>query len=345
MPVLHLSEQGARVGRRGKSLIVVVDGREVLEVEIPRLEFVGLYGGVNMTTQALGSCLRQGVGVGLFTRTGRLKGVCRPARPRNADLRLAQYQRHNDTKRRLKTARAVVAAKLHNAACLLGDLAANHPEWELLKERDRVLKTVERVKDAENAETLLGIEGAGAAAYFAALRRAFPKDAGFQGRKSYPSTDPANALLSFSYSLLAAELTACLEARGLDACLGIYHKQRSGFASLAYDFLELFRHPFCDRVALTCFNQRRIKAEDFEPAPPTEDSVGRPKQSGGLRMKREALKRFLAGYEKTALRGQPRTGSAGNVSVRELFRNEIEAYIRDLRGTEEYRPLRWREKA
>jgi CRISPR-associated protein Cas1 len=336
MPVLHVVEQGARVASSQGALHIEQDGSLLLKAEPERMELLALYGGVGITSQAMSLCFSKGVNIALFAMRGQLKGICIPPRARNAALRLAQYARHGDAAKNLAVARSLVAAKLHNAACLLSDLAANHPEWNLLECRDQTLDLAARTLNMETADALRGLEGAGTAAYFEALRRAFPADAGFAGRRSRPATDPANALLSFAYTLLAGELTAYMEARGLDTGLGCYHGVRSGFAALAYDLVELFRHPFCDRLVLTCLNLKMIGPEDFARGGTDEDG----QRCDSLRLKPEALKVFLAAYEKAILRG--RATPAGAQTVRELFRAEVEAYVRDLRGTAVYQPLKWR---
>ena len=60
----------------------------------------------------------------------------------------------------------------------------------------------------------------------------------WDGRKRHPSTDPLNAMLSLTYTLLMHELTALLEGAGLDPYLGFLHQPDYGRPSLALDIVE-----------------------------------------------------------------------------------------------------------
>ena len=80
----------------------------------------------------------------------------------------------------------------------------------------------------------------------------------FAGRNRRPPLDPINALLSFSYTLLARDCAAALEGVGLDPYVGFLHRPRPGRASLALDMMEELRAVYADRFVLTCVNQKMI---------------------------------------------------------------------------------------
>ena len=56
-------------------------------------------------------------------------------------------------------------------------------------------------------------------------------------------TDPVNALLSFGYTLVNAELSSLLDAMGYDPYIGFFHQLDYGRPSLALDLLEDFAFP------------------------------------------------------------------------------------------------------
>ena len=58
--------------------------------------------------------------------------------------------------------------------------------------------------------SLLGIEGAGAAAYFAGYRTLFPDSLQFEGRNRRPPRDPVNACLSLGYTMVHFEAVSHL---------------------------------------------------------------------------------------------------------------------------------------
>jgi CRISPR-associated protein Cas1 len=75
--------------------------------------------------------------------------------------------------------------------------------------------------------------------------------------------DPTNALLSFLYVLLTADLRAALEATGLDPAVGFLHSDRAGRPSLALDLVEEFRPFFADRLALSLINRKQLSEGSF----------------------------------------------------------------------------------
>ncbi len=110
----------------------------------------------------------------------------------------------------------------------------------------------------------------------------------FPGRKKHPSTDPANALLSFGYVLLTNEIAALLEARGFDPAIGFFHGIRYGRQSLSLDVVEVFPQParsraIADLLPLHIEPTLSAACRAFRkghPARSTADDVGRRTENG-----------------------------------------------------------------
>ena len=70
-----------------------------------------------------------------------------------------------------------------------------------------------RIQKATELSELLGIEGNASAAYFGAFNFMLKSEMGFdfQRRSRRPPSDPINALLSFAYSLLTADLISAIQ--------------------------------------------------------------------------------------------------------------------------------------
>jgi CRISPR-associated protein Cas1 len=335
MPVLYVTEPGATVRLSSRSLSVTVrpaDGRSTpelrAEVELHLLEVVALVGAIHLTYDALSACLEQGIGVAWLTPGGRLRGRMVPEMPRSADLRSRQYEAFRDEAGRLVRARRVVEAKLANAAAVLRGLRSNHPLPELAAGLAALREQRERLAGCSTAASLLGMEGTGARAYFDALAAAFVADISSAGRQRRPPPDPANALLSLGYTMLAGRLAGLLEARGLDPAWGFFHEDRPGRPSLALDLLEELRHPVVDRFVVRGCNLRVFQPRHFEA------DAERP---GGVRLTREGWRLFLGRWEehlRQALRDKD-----GEVSgVEALLLRQVERLVADLRGGLPYAP-------
>ena len=103
-------------------------------------------------------------------------------------------------------------------------------------------------------------------------------------RSDYLPPDPINAMLSLGYTLLHNHVYAFLNVVGFDPYCGYFHQPKHGHAALASDLMEEFRPVVVDSYVLSCINNKRIKAEDFE------------QTDKGIRFTKAALGRFLTGY-------------------------------------------------
>lgn len=126
-----------------------------------------------------------------------------------------------------------------------------------------VLKKVDK---AVSIEELRGYEGVAARGYFAcfSVLTKNGKDNGmeFDHRNKRPPKDPANALLSFLYSLLYKDCVQAIVTVGLDPTIGFYHQPRSSAYPLALDLMELFRVSLCDIPVLGSIHRNQWKLEE-----------------------------------------------------------------------------------
>ena len=221
-----------------------------------------LYGAVQLTAQAAQACLEDGIDVAYFSPAGRFLGLLRGLPASGVDARLGQYRMFGEPGIRLKIAREVVRAKIHNQRVLLmrnGDAP------------DRTLRALADLRDltekAGDLDTLRGLEGTAAAQYFEHFATMLSEKAGvqfsFTERNRRPPRDPLNALLSQGYSILSKELAGVCHAVGLDPFLGFYHQPRYGRPALALDLMEEFRPLIADSVAISLLNRGELTAGHF----------------------------------------------------------------------------------
>jgi len=345
LPVLYVSEPNSVVRRSASALLVTADRqnatgnterRTLAELPPHRVDTIGLLGRVHITSDATRLCLEHGIGVTWLSRNGRFQGRLVPRLSRTADTRLAQYALGQNPDAALDLARTFIAAKLGNGAALLSALRGNRPNRPALGKAIRYLRRAsERAGRAGANDTPLGIEGDAAKTYFRGLSECFDGGMPFSTRLRRPPPDPVNALLSFSYVLLANRMASLIEAHGLDPYVGFFHTVRSGRPSLALDLIEELRQPVVDRFILRLCNRRQLRADHFQP------DRERP---GGVRLSRAGVRSFLGMWERTLASRVPGvpdlTGSAHDLLVRQV--NRIAAHVRH---GDAYRPFVLPEKA
>jgi CRISPR-associated protein Cas1 len=284
MATMYVTEQGARIEKEYRRILVTKDDVVLMRVPLVRISHVVLVGRVGATTPALHALLRAGVGLSLVNRSGRLRGRLVPPTAKNLPRRHAQYAYAQDPDICLTLSRAFVGGKLRNQRTMARRICRD----EAAIDAGPIETITEALKAAEHAPSLAslrGEEGRAARAYFRILRQAIPEAWGFRRRARRPPPDPANALLSLGYSLLTQNMMTAAEVVALDPYDGFFHADKHGRPALALDLEEEFRSLIVDSVMLTLINKGILNLEDFEPGP-----------HGGLWLKRKALKTFFQQY-------------------------------------------------
>jgi CRISPR-associated protein Cas1 len=286
MATMYVTEQGARIEKEYRRILVTKDDKVLMRVPLARISHVVLVGWVGTTTPALHALLRAGVGLSLISRTGRLHGRLTPPTGKNIPRRHAQYARAQDADFCLDVGRAIVAGKLRNQRTMVRRICRDRPELDDGPIED-ITAAIKAIDNAADLAEVRGQEGYGARAYFEILRQAIPEGWGFERRARRPPPDPANALLSLGYTLLTQNMIAAAEVVGLDPYDGLFHADKHGRPALALDLEEEFRSIIVDSVVLTLINKELLTLDDFCPGP-----------KGGVRLEREALKTFFRQYGK-----------------------------------------------
>jgi CRISPR-associated protein Cas1 len=329
MANLYLTEQGAVLRKTGDRLIAEKDGTELLEIECFKLDTIFLFGNVHVTTPALTELLDHDIELALLTLGGRLKGQLTPPKAKNVLLRMAQYQKSQDPRVVLPLARAFIDGKVRNALALLTRQHRNYPERGFAPYREELDRLRASIATAEALDSLRGFEGTAARSYFSGFALACRTELAFEGRRRRPPTDPINALLSFGYTLVGAELASLLDAMGYDPYIGFYHQLDYGRPSLALDLLEEFRVPAVDRLVLNLANLRTLQASDFV----TDE------ESGGLRLDRKALGKFFRAYEVHLNKEFADKATGTTMTLRKTFRQQAERLAAHLAKGESYTPF------
>ncbi len=294
MGTLYLDRRDLELRHEGQHLCLYEAGERRGTVPLNQVDRVVMRGRATVTTGAL--CLLAEAGVALLAlsgRQGRSAAILQGRPHGDARRRIAQYRWHADEAYRTGWARRLVALKLRAQLGFLRKLAAARPDCRAALESGiRQLQTAQSSlaalpDEALGIARLNGIEGAAAAAYFAAFTQVFPPSLRFTGRNRRPPRDPVNAALSLAYTLLHFEAVQACQISGLDPYVGFYHEPAHRRESLAADLIEPLRS-YVDRWVWRLFADRELRAEDF-----VEDN-------GACLLKKEGRALFYARYETQA---------------------------------------------
>ena len=293
---LFVTLEGAYLRKDGAAVEVRHEGESKLRVPLHNLDGIVCFGwDCGASAALMAACAEAGVALSFHNPYGKFLVAVNGFTPGNILLRREQYRRADDEPAALAIAANLIAAKLANSRTVLMRAGRDHGDKDasralaLQQASDALARRIELAARCTSLDSLRGIEGDGAAAYFAAFPHLMTHhDPGLvmKGRSRRPPLDPVNALLSFLYSLLTHDCRSALESCGLDAQCGFLHRDRPGRPSLALDLMEEFRPFLADRVALTLMNRKQIGSDDFEK-----------QESGAVTLKEASRKIVLTAWQ------------------------------------------------
>lgn len=278
MGTLYIDRKNMQIRLDGNALAFYSNGSREGMVPINPLERVIVIGSVAIETPVLHRLAGENVSV-LFLSGRRMKfgGMLHGKIHNNGLLRLKQYEKAIGTAA-CSLARDTVTKKVANQKAFLHEALQERPDRRFditraLGTLDNIMVSLEngtaelpednsRASCEELLATYRGLEGSAAAAYFSAYTTLFPNSLSFTKRIKRPPTDPVNALLSLSYTLLHYECVREVTLIGLDPTIGFLHQFDYGRESLACDVVELFRTDV-DRFVWTLFREREFTVRDF----------------------------------------------------------------------------------
>ena len=335
MPPLILSGDTISVRLESKHLEVIrwaeKGVREEARIKVPMIDIdrVVLIGRPNVTIAVLQRLMLDGIPSYFLTTRGRWIGSLVPDNNKNAFRRIRQFQLWGDKEFALEIARKLVRAKIKNSRRALQRLSANRQATShyLQQQVDADLKDLaDKAESTETVESLRGYEGMAAATYFSRLGCFFPEDVPFKERNRRPPKDPANALMSWTYTVLLGEVEGAVRAHGLDPCIGFLHDVSYGTPSLALDLMEPLRAPVCDLLVLNMLNHNILKKEDFR-----FDS-----EHSAYYLKEESHRTFFTSYENSMTRRFSMEKGGAHTDFRKVINDSVIAVLHAMEGQQDF---------
>jgi CRISP-associated protein Cas1 len=296
MPAVYVDRRDIRIEYAPGVIVLRGPDGQPQRIPLAQVDYLLTRSNLSIDTAVLTNLAEQGTAILLMDgRAGNRVAYVDGYRHGSAARRIRQYRAYLDAGFRLRLSRLLMIGKLRNQHRLLRDALAMRPD-----QRRMLVRGMQSLRSAMNSalttdgiDSLRGIEGAAAAAYFGSYASILPADCGFNGRNRRPPRDPVNAALSLGYSLLQADALRAIRLAGLDPMLGTYHDLAPGRDSLACDLTELHRADI-DRIVWRLFAERALQTEHFESL------------NGAVLMKKAARASFYPAYEAWAAANRTR---------------------------------------
>jgi CRISPR-associated protein Cas1 len=293
MATLYLDHSGLELRPDGEALALYENGTRLRSLPLKLLDRVVVQGELALTSGVLTRIVDAGASVIFLSKRNSRRVATVLGHPhQDARIRLAHFSAALDNDFRSHVAASWVRIKIRGQRRVLADALERRPDarkalTDALCTLDNCLEQVPRVI-ASGVPSLMGVEGAAAAAYFPAYITLFPDSLGCTGRNRRPPRDPVNACLSLVYTLIHHEAVSIAYAAGLDPYIGFLHSPAYGRESLACDLVEPLR-PIADAWVQNLFRERVLRVEHFN-----EDK-------GACLLGKAGRAHFYAEYERFAM--------------------------------------------
>ncbi len=357
MTVAYILEQNTSIRLEGQRLVVQRKKDIVHTLHLYKLSQLVIYGNVSLTPPVIARLLAQGIDTVFMSRHGRYQGRLQPPLSKNITLRRKQFEKMSDEKFCLEVARAIVCGKLSNMRAVIMRIKRSRQDVSLDGTLAKLKRSVAKAQEAEDLDSLRGLEGSGSAAYFEGFSRGFlGSDVRFEKRVRRPPTDPVNALLSLGYTLLLNNVMSAVSMAGFDPYLGALHTPEYGRPSLVLDLMEEWRPVVVDTLVLGVFNLKVLGPDDFHTSTDPGDNTLPGKEintgaqahgneeprSGALpvRLTDNGFRKFIVQFERKMNQKLKYWLSDQHLSYRDCIREQVRHFARVVREEDkEYRPM------
>lgn len=337
---LYVTTDGAWLHKDGENIVMEVEREVRARIPAHMLESFVCIGRVAVSAPLLGYCSEQGITICHLSSQGRFLARIEGPVSGNVLLRREQYRRSDEPARCVPIVCNMLIGKVHNQRAVLSrgrrDYGETLPDAAAIQHAiERLRRIPHRLLTEHDLDTLRGLEGEAAQAYFGVfdqLIRAESPLLHFGGRNRRPPRDAFNALLSFLYTLLTHDCRSALETVGLDPAVGFLHRDRPGRPSLALDLAEELRPLLGERLALSLINRKQLNERDF-----------RQFDNGAVLLREESRKTVLVAYQERKREQLQHAFLGEKVDIGLLPFVQSQLLARHLRGDlDAYPPFLWK---
>lgn len=269
---LYITTKDSYLSLQNNAVAVLVGGEEKVRIPANTLGSICCFGNTSVSSPLIAFCGEKGISLSFFSDYGKFYGRIEGPVHGNVLLRQSQFRAVDLPEVKTSLVQSILLGKILNSKECLARWKREIPDPDgcIDKSIAALTDTARQLKACFDIDSMRGLEGIAAAAYFQGFAAAIrpPKQNGhiftFDGRNRRPPEDPVNALLSFLYTLLKNDYQSALEGVGLDPAVGYLHTFRPGRPALALDMMEELRAPLCDRLVLSLINRGQITESDFE---------------------------------------------------------------------------------
>ena len=235
------------ISKRDNQILIKEDGKEIDYFLAKDLNQILIIGKGSITFDAISLLASENVDLISVDWRGNIEYRLATKEHNNVLIRKQQYYALND-ERSGYLAKKFIESKIKNQKATLssfsqrkGKITYLESQKEKLDKYLKALKTIENKPSDKIKSEIFGIEGIASHEYWQGIKYLVDSKFKFEKRSGRGAKDELNAMLNYSYAILASDVLKALNSSGLDPYAGFLHSDRYGRTSLVYDLMEEFR--------------------------------------------------------------------------------------------------------
>ncbi|MBZ0181348.1 MAG: type I-B CRISPR-associated endonuclease Cas1b [Melioribacteraceae bacterium] len=296
-------------------------------IPVEDIESIYCFSELRFNTKFLNFLAQKNITLHLFNYYGYYSGSFYPREPFNSGkLLVKQVNKYQDGYQRVKIAQSFVEGSAQNIRKNL--LYYNARDKVTTPFIEKIDELVKKIKDTNDTEELMGIEGNIRSNYYTAWNLIIDDPINFLKREKRPPSNPINALISFGNSLVYTSVLSEIYKTQLNPLISFLHEPGDRRFSLALDLAEIFKPLLTDRIIFSLLNKKQIQDKHFD------------KETNMCYLSDEGRKIYLREFDeklKTTIKHRQLKKS---VSYRHLIRLECYKLIKHILDEKEYQPFK-----
>ena len=327
MSFVYITEEGARIQKKGGKFLVGRNLEILFEIPEEVLEGLVLIGSVQVSSQAMVELLRLGIPVTWISGTGKFFGRLESTSHVNVFRQQKQIVLQ-DTPVLFALAKQVIMAKVHNQITVLRQYNRRADNTAVKADIENIQRIRKNIQFAADKKELMGYEGNIRKIYYESWNILIDQDINFEKRVKNPPDNMINTLISYVNTLVYTKVLSAIYNTQLNPTVSYLHEPGSRRFSLSLDIAEIFKPIIGDRLIFSLLNKKQITEKSFT------------KDLNYLHLTKEASRTIVAELDKKLQTTIKHKELNKNVSYEYLMKLECYKLIKHLLGEKEYEPFK-----
>lgn len=315
--------------RKDDSLVLILKNNDYIYIPILQVDVIIVFGEVTLNKRVFSLLNLYHVSIFFMNFYGNYIGRFTPKTYADGKIIKEQIQAYSDY-RRLIIAQIIVRTELKN---MLSFVKYYNKKYVcFMDEIDSIAACLNNVMTMHSVEDLLLIEAQAKRAYYSIFDRILiDPNFQFEKRSMHPPKNEVNAMLSYGYAILYAQILSDIDRSPLIPNISFIHSLSKQSDSLQFDLADMYKAVIIDRLVIRLVNRHQMQTSMFIHNP-----------NGSVYLTKEATKVYIEEYEKVmqkSVKIGKRYYSYRNIITRDVY--ELANYLVGKKQNYDPFTMRW----